>query len=705
MMSATRTATSGTTRAPEVTPAPFGVLQRKCACGGSAGMTGNCEECENKKLRVQRYSATRVPPSRLIDSVAGSYLGASDPTRHSDRMLNSELRHNFGRVHVHAHASHMIQRKQAVSQPDDPHEKEADQIAEEVLRDSSGREKQAAGSSILMRPPVIQRAVADQTASSEQSGTTEAAETTEEGHRTSGGLIVEDDAAEVGPGQMRKTEFLDELKQAACAAADAELAAVGRNSQGCPYIERAFAHYRTMNSRQLERGLRRYAPQAAGASAARDYIPPVCERIRRGVRNWAQTGEITEVPEELAGQIPGLGVLGAIGSVFSGIAGAVSGIARGIGSAVSSIGSLLFKTRDGGARESVDPQAIQTQLGPGRSLESNVQNRMGLAFGYSFSHVRIHSDARASQLSGSLNARAFTIGRDIAFGAGEYRPGTPVGDALIAHELAHVVQQQSSRPSAAPVAVSEPRSALEHDADQATVGAMAQLWSDDPRTKKKLSPRPLQRSALQLQRCSPAQTPPPRAPQLPTGPVEEAGPVRPMTPSQDPTINTVTPFSVSDCGNASWPVKYELPAPAATSGWILQHVVLDRNILRANGTPAIPPAHDEYWEAFYPRVEQNGRQSGTRSYDDVYDSSTPERSTKGTTTWVGKVKFYEGTLPKNFERRNVPPAGTLPMTKERPTWWNDTGTDHNLTVEWDCTGATSTFKMRMQRGSQIDTLP
>ena len=57
---------------------------------------------------------------------------------------------------------------------------------------------------------------------------------------------------------------------------------------------------------------------------------------------------------------------------------------------------------------------------------------MGAAFGHDFSSVRVHTDSSDAALSDQLNARAFTIGSDIAFGSGEYQPGTMIGDALIA---------------------------------------------------------------------------------------------------------------------------------------------------------------------------------------------------------------------------------------------------------------------------------
>jgi len=66
--------------------------------------------------------------------------------------------------------------------------------------------------------------------------------------------------------------------------------------------------------------------------------------------------------------------------------------------------------------------------------------------GYDFSHVRVHTDAQATQSARAVSARAYTVGRDIVFGAGEYAPTTSAGRQLLAHELTHVVQQ--SDPSA-----------------------------------------------------------------------------------------------------------------------------------------------------------------------------------------------------------------------------------------------------------------
>ena len=65
-------------------------------------------------------------------------------------------------------------------------------------------------------------------------------------------------------------------------------------------------------------------------------------------------------------------------------------------------------------------------------------------FGRDFSDVRIHADAAAADRARAAQARAYTIGPDVVFGAGEYAPATGEGRRLLAHELSHVVQQASA---------------------------------------------------------------------------------------------------------------------------------------------------------------------------------------------------------------------------------------------------------------------
>jgi hypothetical protein len=71
-------------------------------------------------------------------------------------------------------------------------------------------------------------------------------------------------------------------------------------------------------------------------------------------------------------------------------------------------------------------------------------------FGYDFGSVRVHTGARAAETAQAVQARAFTVGRDVVFGTGQYAPGTSAGRRLLGHELTHVVQQnKDSRNSCA----------------------------------------------------------------------------------------------------------------------------------------------------------------------------------------------------------------------------------------------------------------
>jgi hypothetical protein len=108
--------------------------------------------------------------------------------------------------------------------------------------------------------------------------------------------------------------------------------------------------------------------------------------------------------------------------------------------------------------------AIGAAQGGGRALDSSVSEHIGSALGDSLGDVRIHADGPAAALARSVSARAFTVGTDIFFGPGEYRPGTAAGRELLTHELVHVVQQRDGARSG-PLTVSEPGDALEREAE------------------------------------------------------------------------------------------------------------------------------------------------------------------------------------------------------------------------------------------------
>lgn len=107
-----------------------------------------------------------------------------------------------------------------------------------------------------------------------------------------------------------------------------------------------------------------------------------------------------------------------------------------------------LRARSESASTPVVPDAMESWLGGtkggGEPLSPRSREFFEPRFGRDLGDVRIHSDAGAARAASEINARAFTHGRDIYFGSGRYQPETTAGRHLIAHELAHTMQQPAS---------------------------------------------------------------------------------------------------------------------------------------------------------------------------------------------------------------------------------------------------------------------
>jgi hypothetical protein len=87
---------------------------------------------------------------------------------------------------------------------------------------------------------------------------------------------------------------------------------------------------------------------------------------------------------------------------------------------------------------------VATDTAHAHPLDAETRAYMEPRFGHDFANVRVHAGDRAAASAKTLGAQAYTIGDDIVMGEGRYRPHTPEGRGLLAHELAHVVQQQGA---------------------------------------------------------------------------------------------------------------------------------------------------------------------------------------------------------------------------------------------------------------------
>src|SRR5262245_28851313 len=82
----------------------------------------------------------------------------------------------------------------------------------------------------------------------------------------------------------------------------------------------------------------------------------------------------------------------------------------------------------------------------GQPLDAKTLSFMESRFGHDFSQVRVHTDEKAAESARTLNALAYTVGRDVVFGTRQYVPETGTGQRVLAHELMHVVQQRHGEP-------------------------------------------------------------------------------------------------------------------------------------------------------------------------------------------------------------------------------------------------------------------
>ena len=253
-----------------------------------------------------------------------------------------------------------------------------------------------------------------------------------------------DDAELFGEGGQQG--FMAELRSRVTQACNEELAPSGRTANDCPYIAHWLGHYETVSASHLDRAIQRYAQPAGRSPEA--YFEAVEGRVRSAVKTWAATGKVTGLPED----------------------------------------GRSSDTRLG------DGSDLQGTLGSGRALDAPIRSKLEGSYGADLKSVRVHTGGRAASMAKQQSSLAFTVGSDIVFGSDRYRPGTLPGDALIAHEVAHTIQQGGTPHSTNEVSESHEAS-LEHEADAAAARAVT---GQPAMITRGVSGR----SGLKLQRCS-----------------------------------------------------------------------------------------------------------------------------------------------------------------------------------------------------------
>lgn len=367
-------------------------------------------------------------------------------------------------------------------------------------------------------------------------------------------FIVEDTATPAS-GQMRRSDFLERITVEICTAVDEGLQGTDFSSDNCPYIRALFARHRNSTPLQLEQVVVQFQPRSSQAENVEELRQLVVEQVYEAVNTWKESRRLPDIP----------------GSLYDILEESLP--AEDAGSDGS---SPHFKSEPGNTVQSGSPRQIMQTLGEGNSINSSIRGNMENAFNADFSGVQVHNDSTAAKLAADMNARAFAVGSHIAFARGQYQPGTLIGDALIAHELAHVEQQRNSDINTKNINNSN-NDELETDADNSAVHAVAKLWGKGTDFFKDMSENAMPRlkSGLRLQSCT-GSSREERIAELdvPAPPVHEQPPVEPPVtvastsapeqPTQYLDLQNLEFETVSDADSVlyilSGPRLYILPA-------------------------------------------------------------------------------------------------------------------------------------------------
>ncbi len=208
-----------------------------------------------------------------------------------------------------------------------------------------------------------------------------------------------------------------------------------------------------------------------------------------------------------------------------------------------------------GVAEGAEVVVERAAASAGEPLPGIVRSRFEDATGNDLSAVRVHTGSESAEAARAVGARAYTVGQDIHFGAGEFAPGDPGGVHLLAHEVAHTLQQRGGAPAQREkLEVSTPGDQAEVEADRAAdaiVAGSASNVSDAPGAiHRDAAPPTPQTTDPQPQ---PAPAPAPTSGTVPA-PAQTTTPTTPTTPATPATPASTT---ADDQVNATWKVNWD----------------------------------------------------------------------------------------------------------------------------------------------------
>ncbi len=360
----------------EFTPAPAAslaraqnlFLQRKCACGGSAGLTGECTECQSKRL-----------------------IG---------KPLQGKLR---------------------ISEAGDEYEQEADRVAEQVMR--TAEPNQQSDSSRLGATALVQRRITDDGAAS----------------------TMNVQRQEEAPGEQQATEGVQQTEGGEDKEEGSRCPSWRQDPQSIS--KRAAENYvqndMTPPSHATVEKIDCEPPRANGNYACSVHFSDGLV-IRVIVRETDIVVGMGPGPFTTLTPPPGTPLCFYDYHCPEGLLVLTKRKCKSAKPAASSGPTLVGQRRAApGASAALDaaPAVGRVLDTAGQPLDAATRSFFGARFGHDFANVRVHADAQAAESARSVSALAYTVGSHVVFGAGQFSPGTRAGQQLLAHELAHVVQQ------------------------------------------------------------------------------------------------------------------------------------------------------------------------------------------------------------------------------------------------------------------------
>jgi Domain of unknown function (DUF4157) len=350
--------------------------------------------------------------------------------------------------------------------------------------------------------------------------------------------------------------------------------------------------------------------------------------------------------------------------------------ARALGEAMSP-GSRIARDANGVAA-GADAAVAAAASSNGSSLPTHLQRQFEGSLGADLSSVRVHTGAESQAAAHAVGAKAYTVGQDIHFGAGKYQPDDPFGMHLLAHEVAHTVQQAGgSAQRQNKLEVSTPHDAAEHEADRAADamvrGAPASIGSGGGAVaRQSLQRNPFDFGAPQQEQDGFGFGPQPQQPWNPLPGMPNPGNAGDMAGNVNYDISGSSLGAAPIAVNlASAMPESKIKDPGAIPGWITPYTPPSTQFGPYN-TPGKPTLMliegDQHsamaksawreWGNFSQKVATAWTTSKgpldsfvqEKKGDPVLDKLIEEM---GGSTWLMNVKHGEGNLTKQGDKVNV----------------------------------------------------